>query len=162
VAELRFAGHGGAVTIGQLVSLYRLHRVPVVSESRQGTVRALLPLLERRFDRALVVDDLTPHHLDGYVQARRSGALVSPRPRTPLAGVRDGTIRNELHLLRAMIRWGRQHRVNGRALLATDPLDAVPIVREQNAMRPLPPRRAIRRCSWWPIARRPQAASGAC
>src|SRR5688572_27822880 len=47
VADLRHAGHAGAVTFGQLVALYRQHRLPLLSAGRQVTVRGQLALLER-------------------------------------------------------------------------------------------------------------------
>ncbi|HEU4631700.1 MAG TPA: tyrosine-type recombinase/integrase, partial [Gemmatimonadaceae bacterium] len=52
-------------------------------------------------------------------------------------GVRAGTIRNELHLLGAMLRWARGHRVSGRRLLVVDPLEGITIPHEKNMRRPV-------------------------
>jgi len=137
VAELQLVGFTGSATLGQLASLYRQHRLPIMSPDRRKSVEGMLSLLERHFPRTQVVEELTAHDVDGYIAARRSGALVAPRHRTPERGVSNGTIRNELALLRAMLRWGRQHRVNGRPLLMTDPLEAAPMPRELNPKRPI-------------------------
>ena len=137
LAELQLTGYTGKATFGQLAALYRQHRLPLLSEDRQRSVKSLLPLLERHFARSTVVEDLAPHDVDAYVSVRRSGALVAPRHRTPDKGVAEGTIRNELHLLRSMLRWGRQHRVNGRPLLTMDPLETVAMPREINPKRPI-------------------------
>jgi hypothetical protein len=51
--------------------------------------------------------------------------------------VRDGTLRYELHLLTAMLRWARGHEVGGRRLLTRDPLEGVAVPQEANARRPV-------------------------
>ena len=70
----------------------------------------------------------------------RAGTITSPRHRTPDAGVRAGTIRNELGLLVTMLKWARAHRVGGRPLLTGDPLEGVRLPAETNARRPAPRR----------------------
>ena len=99
VGELRFAGHNGPVILGQLISLYERDRLPLLTPDRQRGVRGMLRLIERHFGRAFDVDDLSQHHFDAYITARTSGALKSPRHRTPRIGASAGTIRNELHLV---------------------------------------------------------------
>lgn len=137
VSDLRYAGHRGAVTMGQLIALYERERVPILTAARQRNVRGMLRLLERHFTRAYVVDDLSQHALDGYVKARASGALTSPRHRTPRAGVGAGTVRNELHLLGTMTRWALTYKVSGRRLLASDPMTGLAVPTEKNAKRPV-------------------------
>ncbi|MFL5580075.1 MAG: tyrosine-type recombinase/integrase [Gemmatimonadaceae bacterium] len=137
VAELRFAGSGGPLSLGQLWALYQLHRLPLLSAARRQAVRAQAALLERHFGRAFLVEDLSQHAVDAYVQARRSGALVAPRHRVAGAGVRAGTIRNELHLLSAIVRWARVFRLNARPLLAGDPMLGVAVPTEKNMRRPV-------------------------
>jgi integrase len=97
----------------------------------------MLRLLEQHFGRAFAVDDLSQHHVDAYAAARRSGAVRSPRHRGTDVGVRDGTIRNELHLLTAMLRWARGHKVAGRRLLTANPLEGVAVPQEANTRRPV-------------------------
>lgn len=137
MSELRYAGQSGTVTLGQLSALYERDRVPLLSLARQRSVRAMLRLLERHFGRAFDLDDLGQHAADGYVRVRQSGALRSARHRTPRDGVSAGTIRNELHLLEAMITWGQGVRIGGRRLLAGDPMVGVVIPSEKNARRPI-------------------------
>lgn len=137
MSELRYAGQSGIVTLGQLSALYERDRVPILSPARQKAVRAMLRLLERHFGRDFDLDDCSQHTADGYVRARQSGALRSPRHRTPRNGVSAGTVRNELHLLEAMITWGQSVRIGGRRLLAGDPMVGVVIPTEKNARRPI-------------------------
>jgi integrase len=85
----------------------------------------------------IAVDELGQPDVDAYAQARRTGAIVSPRHRTGETGVQDGTIRNELHLLQSMVSWGQTHRVGGRRLITVDPLHGVTLPREKNAKRPI-------------------------
>lgn len=137
IAELRFAGQGARVTLGQLTSLHELHRVPLLSAERQRTVRGQVALLVAHFGRAFVVEELSQHDVDRYVQARQTGRVKSPRHRGPGEGVRAGTIRNELHLLGAMLKWGRGHRVHRRRLLTLDPLEGLRLPAEKNMRRPI-------------------------
>ena len=97
----------------------------------------MLRLLERHFGHDFDLDDLSQHAVDGYVRARSSGALRSTRHRTPREGVGAGTIRNELHLLEAMITWGQGIRIGGRRLLAGNPMVGVVVPSEKNARRPV-------------------------
>ena len=137
LAELQHAGRTGAVTFGQLVGLYRQHRIPLLSADRQRTVRGHLEILERHIARDRVVDDLSQHDVDGYTLARRSGTLESPKKRGEEPGVRDGTIRTELTTLMALLNWGAIFRLGGRRLIAANPLHGAVIPREKNAKRPL-------------------------
>lgn len=137
IAELRFAGQTGALTLGQLVALYLRHKGPLLSAQRRKAVEGVTRLLETHFGRTTAIEDLSPHLVEAYVAVRRSGALKSPRHRVPDPGVRTGTIRNELHLLRAMTRWAQGFRLNGRRLLTIDPLAGVEIPHEKNMRRPV-------------------------
>jgi hypothetical protein len=137
LGELRHAGQVGTLKFGQLLLLYERHRFPLLSRERQRAVRGMAVLLEHHFGRDLPVDDLSPQLVEAYVVARRSGKVRSERHRTPELGVRTGTIRNELHLLGAMIRWAQGHRMGGRTLLARDPLIGMTIPQEKNAKRPI-------------------------
>lgn len=146
LAELRYAGHAGPLTLGQLWALYQQHRFPLLSPARQRGVRGMAALLEQHFGRDFAVDDLSPHHVDAYAAARKSGAVVSPRHRTGAPGVRAGTVRNELHLLAAMLKWAQGHRVRGRRLLTVDPLAGVSVPQEKNARRPVATDARYRAC----------------
>lgn len=137
VAELRFAGQTSALTMGQLVSLYERDRLPDLSANRQRAIRGMTSLLLRHFGRDFAVDDLSQPRVDSYVAARKSGEIRSPRHRGAERGVRAGTIRNELHLLVAMLTWATQARVGGRRLLAVHPLPSLAVPQEKNAKRPV-------------------------
>jgi integrase len=97
----------------------------------------MLALLGQHFRDAERVDDCSQPRVDAYVAARRSGAIASPRHRTPEPGARSGTIRNELALLRTIVRWGRETKVDGRPLVTGDPLLGVVLPQEANARRPV-------------------------
>jgi len=137
LSELRHAGALGPLTLGQLATLFEQHRVPHLVADRRRTVRSELALLLQHFGRGLAVDDLTPAHVDGYARARATGAVRSPKHRGDAPGVRAGTVANEVRLLRGLVRWGRQHRVRGRPLLAADPLEGVAVPHETNTRRPV-------------------------
>jgi integrase len=137
LAELQYAGALGPVTLGQLALLHQRHRLPELSAERQRTIKGQLPLLLEHFGRELPVHDLTPALAEGYAAARTAGRVRSPRHRGAAPGVRAGTVRNELHLLRAMLRWARQHRAGGRPLLSADPLEGVTVPHEKNMRRPV-------------------------
>lgn len=137
LADLQHAGHTGAVTFGQLAALFRQHRIPLLTPTRQRTVRGQLTLLERHVARERVVDELSQHDIDAYVVARRTGALESAAKKGERPGVGDGTIRNELTLLLMVLRWGLTFRVSGRRLLAVNPLHGATLPREKNIKRPI-------------------------
>jgi integrase len=137
VSELRFAGHSGLLTFGQLAALYERDRVPVLAPARQRGVRGMLRLLEQHFGRSFDLNDFSQHTVDAYVRARSSGKVKSARHRTPRAGVSAGTIRNELHLLGAMIVWGQSVKIGGRRLIGGDPMAGIIIPAEKNARRPI-------------------------
>jgi len=101
--------------------LYRQHRIPLLATYRQQTVRAHLEILERSIARDRVIDDLSQHDVDSYALARRSGTLESPHKPGQEPGVHDGTIRNELTTLMAVLNWGVVFRLGGR-LRASDVL----------------------------------------
>jgi integrase len=136
LAELHYAGVG-PLTLGQLGAVYLEQRGPLLSGDRRKAVRNMIRLLEQHFSRAYEIANLSQHAIDGYVEARRSAALVSPRHRTKDAGVRDGTIRNELRQLLTMLSWAQAFRVHGRPLLAANPLHRPTLPSEQNPRRPL-------------------------
>ncbi|MHB1863401.1 MAG: tyrosine-type recombinase/integrase [Gemmatimonadaceae bacterium] len=137
IAELRFAGTTSALTLGQLESLYFKHRGPLLTEHRLSAAKAMAQLLVAHFGREFAVEDLSQHHVDGYVAARQAGTIRSKRHRSPLPGVRAGTVRNELHLLRAMIVWAQGHRMSGHRLLVVSPFVGVTIPVEKNMRRPV-------------------------
>lgn len=137
LADLQRVGLGGPPTLGQLWILYQQHRLPLVTPIRQRTVRGYSGLLERHIGREFVVKNLTQHHVDAYVAARRSGALESPKKRGSRPGVTDGSIRSELQLLLSVLHFGQAHKVNGRPLLASAPLAGVQIPQERNPLRPV-------------------------
>jgi integrase len=51
--------------------------------------------------------------------------------------VRDGTIRQNLNFPRAVIRWARGYKLDGRRLLSGDPLEGVRLPQEKNVRRPV-------------------------
>src|SRR5690349_5416748 len=51
IAELQYAGHGGAVTLGQLTALYFQHRGPLLSDDRRKAIKSMIALLEEQIGR---------------------------------------------------------------------------------------------------------------
>ena len=137
LGELATAGQVSRLTLGQLFAIYRQHRLPLLSADRQDAVTPILRRLEQHFGRDFAVDDLSQHALDGYVAARKTGAIRDPRDRLQRVGVRAGTVRNEFNVLRAVVRWGQGYRTHGRRLIAGDPLAGVQVAAEKNVRRPV-------------------------
>jgi integrase len=138
LGELRLAGHvPGGVTLGQLTRLYFLHRAPLLSAERRGRAEMHSEFFLRHLGDDFQLENLSQTHVDAFVAARRSGALASPRRRGEVKTVRDGTVRQNCNWLAALIHWGRSFKVNGRRLLASDPMDGITLVRERNPRRPI-------------------------
>jgi hypothetical protein len=137
LGEQTYAGTAGPVTFGTVVQLYLAHRAPLLSPIRQFRIQLSLGLLRRFFGDDLRLVDLDQTRIDAYVAARRSGALRALTGTGKRARVRDGTIRQNLNLLSAILRWARGFRVNGQRLLATNPLDGIKLPTERNVKRPI-------------------------
>lgn len=90
------------------------------------------------FGDAFPLEDLSQTGVDAFAAARRAGTLRAQNRATGPQTVRDGTIRQNLNWLAALLRWARGHRVQGRRLLATNPLDGLTLLpREKNVRRPV-------------------------
>lgn len=138
MAELRLTGGTHAVTFGQLLVLYLAHKAPLLSDGRRELVtRTFVPYFTAHLGGDFPLENLSQTHLDAYVAARRAGAIRSAKHRGVSTPPRDGTIRSELNWLKALIHWGQAFKVNGRRLIAGDPLDGLQLVREKNPRRPV-------------------------
>ena len=138
LSELRHAGHVGPATLAQVLRFYTEHRVPSLSEKRRKNARTAERLLTRHLGADFVLEHIGQAHVDGYVRARRSGALQPARNGSRTApGVRNGTIAQELRWLSAVCNWAHRHRVGGRRLLAENPLHGLTWPEEVNPRRPV-------------------------
>lgn len=138
LAELRLTGGVDGLTFGHLVRLYLAHRAPVLSvRRREQAVKKYAPLFLRHLGDRFLVDNLSQTQVDTFAAARRDGSLRSPTHRGVRTAPRDGTIRNELNWLKAVIRWARSYKVSGRRLLSADPFDRLKLPQEKNVRRPV-------------------------
>jgi len=137
LGEQTHAGTMGPVTLGTLIQLYLAHRAPQLSAERQERTQIYLSLLRRHFGDDFALVDLDQTRIDGYVAARRTGTLRAATGSGKRDRVRDGTIRQNLNLLAAMLRWARGFRINGRRLLLASPLDGIKLPSERNVRRPI-------------------------
>lgn len=136
--ELRDAGLTSTLTLGQLVALYELHRLPRLSANRQAIVRRTYrPYVLAHFGAAFAVENFSQTIVDDYVAARRARTIKSDRHRGVATTPRDGTIRAELNWLKSVIRWGKGYKVNGRPVVPGDPLVGITFLREKNPRRPV-------------------------
>ena len=71
--------------------------------------------------RPFPMDDFGQHQADAYLAARRSGK-VQPDDHRAAGSPRDGTLRNEFLALSAVCNWAVVFKVNGRRLLAHNPV----------------------------------------
>lgn len=136
VAEFRHAGVVGRLTLGQAVALYSEHRLPLLSPGRQVHVAQHVAFFLAHFGREFPLEDLGQSHVDAFAHARRAGQLRAKK-RGEGATVRDGTVRQNLNWLAALLRWARGFRLNGRRLLTTHPLEGVTLPQEKNVRRPV-------------------------
>jgi integrase len=137
LAEFRHAGGSGPVTLGQLVRLYAQHRLPLLSPGRQRHARQHAAFFLAHLGDGFRVEDLGQTHVDGFAAARRSGVLRAKRRTGEGVTVRDGTVRQNLNWLAALLRWARGFRVDGRRLLTVNPLEGVALPQERNVRRPI-------------------------
>lgn len=137
LAELRMLGHTGSVTLGQLWRLYQQHRLPQLSPGRQVHARQHAAFWLAYLTDAFAVENFGQTQVDGFLQARKSGALrAKNRPEGPVT-VRDDTVRQNLNWLGALFRWARGYKVKGRPLLGVDPFYGLTLPREKNVRRPV-------------------------
>jgi hypothetical protein len=138
LAELRHAGHLGPVTLGQVLRFYREHRLPLLSPKRQQNARTAERLLRAHLGDGFVLEHLGQSHVDAYVAARKAGGLQPERKGSRReAGVRAGTIAQDLRWLSAVCNWGHTYRVGGKRLLAENPLRGLAWPEEVNPRRPV-------------------------
>ncbi len=131
------AGQLGPLPLGVLCQLYREHRGPLLSPARQRTSRIHEQFVRQHLGDDFQVDNLSQTHIDGFVRSRQTGQLTGAHPGGKAKPVRLGTIRQNLNWLAAVLRWARGHRVNGRPLLALNPLEGIKLPHEKNVRRPV-------------------------
>jgi integrase len=130
----------GRLTFGELERLYTLHQFPLKTEKRQAVLRTALRLFRMHLTPDFPIADFGAHHAQTYVAARLGGAVRSP-DRRARDSVREGTIRNELHILNTVCAWAGGYRVNGQPLLPYNPLRSPDVKKhiptEDNPCRPI-------------------------
>lgn len=138
LAELRFTGHAGTVTIGQLWRLYQQHRLPQLSAGRQAHARQHAGFWLAHLGDAFPVENFSQTHLDTFTAARRSGTLrAKNRASACTVTVRDDTIRQNVNWLAALFRFARGFKAGGRPVLSVDPMQGLKLPREKNVRRPV-------------------------
>lgn len=83
------------------------------------------------------VAGLGKHQVDTYIAARKAGTLVAAGGRHGGKRVRAGVIAKELGCLHAALNWAELYKVNGRPLIAKNPIRGVPTPEEPNPRRPV-------------------------
>jgi hypothetical protein len=137
VADLRHAGAVGRLTLGQAIALYREHRLPELSASRRVHVEQHAAFFLAHFGREFPLEDLSQSHVDAFARARRTGQLRAKNRGDGAVTVRDGTVRQNLNWLAALLRWARGFKRDGRRLLTVNPLEGVTLPQEKNVRRPI-------------------------
>jgi hypothetical protein len=136
LAQIRYAGQLGPVTLGQVFALYMAHKFPLLSAQSQDMAAMREALFRAHWGDGVLVDDITQTHVDSFAKARRSGKLRAVKRRGG-AGVEDGTISHDFQWLASVFNWGRRHRVNGKRLLTDNPLIGLKIPRQLNPKQPV-------------------------
>ena len=125
------------LTLGQVFALYRQEKLPLLSATRSRLAETYLDLFTEAWGADFEVANLSPSHVARFVASRRSGALapaIAGRERT---GVRDGTIDGDFRWLRSVFHFARRHKVNGRPVLAVNPLEDLEWPKEKNPQKPV-------------------------
>jgi hypothetical protein len=148
IAEARLIGVGQALTLGQLFTAYRQHRLPALTPPRQREAKARMVMFTEAWGRDTNVLDISQSHVDLYCGRRRNMEIISPGLRPDADGkrrpgyrkpmpVRDGALHGELSWLSTAMNWARGHRKDGRRLLAENPLHGLEWPKEKNPRRPI-------------------------
>lgn len=136
------------LTLGQLFAQYRIHRLFELTPRRQREAGTRMSMFIECWGRKQQVGDLTQGDLNTYIRKRRTLELLPPalkeredgsRPkgyRTPQPP-RDGALHGELSALSTICNWATRHKVNGKPLLADNPLRGLELPRERNPRRPV-------------------------
>jgi integrase len=138
------------LTLGMLFKLYTTHRLPSLSPDRQQYSRACVAMFTEAWGADQLVADIGQQHVDGFVRMRRLAELVPPalKPREDgqkrgrgyrrAAPVRDGTLHSNLTgWLSPVFNWGMRFKVNGKRLLAANPLHDCTVPVEKTPRRPI-------------------------
>jgi integrase len=141
LAEMQLTGAtSGPVTFGTVRRLYVEHRAPLLKPKRRAAVEKALEMFGAHLEpggRPFVMDDFSQTHADAYTAARGTGTIRPKDHRARKHGVRAGTIRNELQALSTVCAWAVTWKVNGRRLLAHNPVKDVRQPVEVNPRRPV-------------------------
>ena len=134
IAEARLVGRTGApLTLGQLFAAYRWHHMPTLTKARRREAETRMAMFTEAWGANLNVADVDAARVKGYCRKRRSLTVVAPglRPdsdgkrrrgfRTPKP-VRDGGLDAEFRWLSSVFNFAVDHRLNGKPLLAGNPL----------------------------------------
>jgi integrase len=106
------------------------------TEKTQYSKRQYAELLLLGFGAKRLVKDLTLHDVECYKEKRRTGKGWADGRTTGCVG--PTTVRQDLQLLRVMIRWALTVKnTDGNWLLAENPLRGLKLPREENPSRPV-------------------------
>ena len=137
-----------SLTLGKLFAAYRQHRVPGLKPPRQREAEARITMFLEAWGADLPVGDVDATRVAAYCKARRRLEIVSPGLRPDPDGnrrrgyrkpkpIRDGALDAEFRWLNSVFNWARGYRVEGRPLLAENPLTGIDWPREKNPRRPV-------------------------
>lgn len=135
-------------TLGKVFAAYRQHRMPALKPPRQREAESRISMFQEAWGRDLEASDLDATRVQAYCAARRALEIVSPGLRPDPEGkrrrgyrkpqpIRDGALDAEFRWLNSVFNWARGFRVEGRRLLAENPLTGIDWPREKNPRRPV-------------------------
>ena len=123
------------ITLGQLFTQYHLHHIPTLSAARQCEAEARIEMFTEAWGADMSVADVGAAHIKAYCRKRRSLEIISRGRKTGPEGrrsrgyrtpqpVRDGGLDAEFRWLNSVFNFAAEFKVNGRALLSSNPLPA--------------------------------------
>ena len=136
VAELELTGAPlETLSIGQLAKLYLHHRGPLLSDRRRRFMEVTLGLFRAHLGDAFRITDFGQHQVDRFTDARRGGRLTPEG--SPVENPAPDTVQNEFQALSNVCNWAYGFRVDGRPLLAFNPVRGLRLPKEENPSRPV-------------------------
>ena len=139
-----------ALTLGQVFTAYRQHRMLHLKPARAKEAQARIAMFTDAWDVGLNVNDVDQTRVDHYVAKRRSLEILAPGKRVGVDGnrrrgyskprrPRDGALDAEFRWLSSVFNWARGFKQDGRVLLSENPLHGIGLEwpKEKNPRRPV-------------------------
>lgn len=136
------------LTLTALFTAYRRSRMTTMTPARRREAKSRASMFVDAWGPDLLVTDIDQTRVDEYCRKRRSLEVVAPSFKPGPDGkrkrgyrepkpVRDGALHGDLSWLSTVCNWAAGFRLDGRRLLAENPLRGLTWPKEKNPRRPV-------------------------